>query len=396
MLNRLCYDIQRDGLRSPMKVPKLTASCLSVIALLVSPAISAVPQLQPSKQPKFCIDYNSSDQYQELLTSSMAVSDRYIVFGNYKTNQVTIYQRDDQDRWLKFRTITPPTDSPFAKIGSGFGGAVAFDRDTLIISAYAGSNSPTERELFQQVTDGGQYFASAIYKTSISTVDKLLRIDHPAPREITGGNLAIHNGRIAFGIYRSYLPERIPDTSIGILSSRGLQIIKNPVLSDISFGGGIALRDNILITLSKKTDMNGSMWIYDLDKPTARPKKVSLEFWPDQVRISDKFIIVGASRNIPNSSTFLLNRSNLSKVIIKGDSNVDVNDRIMVRSHPGANYGEVFIPAQLEIFDLRKNTHRLIERREGSYRLALLSQNYLFSIERKNDIDNICIERTSI
>jgi hypothetical protein len=138
------------------------------------------------------------------------------------------------------------------------------------------------------------------------------------------------------------------------------------------------------------------MWIYDLDKPKARPKKVSLGFWPDQIRISNKFIIAGASRRIPNSSTFLLNRSNLSKVIIKGDSNVDVNDRIMVRSDPGASYAEVSVPAQLEIFDLRKNTPRLIERRQGSYRLALLSQNYLFSIERKNDIDNICIERTPI
>jgi hypothetical protein len=385
-----------------MKVFKFTASFLCAfaqcplwgIALLVSPAISGVSQLQPSKQPKFCIDYKPSDQ--DILTNSMAVSDRYIVFGNYKTNQVTIYQRDDRDRWLKFRTITPPTDSPFAKIGSGFGGAVAFDRDTLIISAYANTalNPSAKRELFQQVTDGGEYFTSAIYKTSISTVDKLLRIDHPAPKEITGGNLAIHNDIIAFGIYRSYLPGRTSDTSIGVLSSRGLRVIKNPVLSDMPFGGGIALRDNLLITFSEKANLNGSMWIYDLYKPKARPKEVSLGFWPDQVRISDKFIIVGASRNLPNSRTFLLNRSNLSKVIIKGESNVDVNDRIMVRSDPGANYGEVFIPAQLEIFDLRKNAPRLIERREGSYRLALLSRNYLFSIERKSDIDNICIERT--
>jgi hypothetical protein len=394
MLNRLCYDTQSDGLRSPMKVPKLTASCLSVIALVVSPAISAVPQLQPSKQPKFCIDYKPSDQ--DILTNSMAVSDQYIVFGNAKTNQVTIYQRDDRDRWLKFRTITPPADSPFAKIGSGFGNAIAFHQDTLVIAAYAGSDSSTRQELFQQVTDGGQYFASAIYKTSISTVGDLLRIDNPAPREITGGDLSIHNGKIAFNIYRSYTPGVIPETSIGVLSSRGLRIIKKPILSDLSFGGIVVLRDSLLITISSKVDMNGNMWIYDLDKPTARPKKVSLGFWPDQVHISDKFIIVGASKNIPNSSTLLLNRSNLSKVIIKGDSNVDVNDKIMVRSHPGADYGEVFIPAQLEIFDLSKKTPRLIEKRQGSYRLALLSRNYLFSIERKKNIDITCIEQISI
>jgi hypothetical protein len=316
----------------------------------------------------------------------MAVSDRYIVFGNAKTNQVTIYQRDDRDRWLKFRTIMPPADSPFARIGSGFGTTVTFDQDTLIIAASVNtaSNPSAKQELLQQ-----------IYKTSISNVDKLLRIDHPALQEITGGNLAIHNGRIAFGTYQPSLPSS-PDTSIGVLSSRGLQVIKNPVIGNTSFGEAIALRDNLLITFSIKVAVDGNMWIYNLDKPEARPKKVSLGFWPDQIRISNKFIIAGASRRIPNSSTFLLNRSNLSKVIIKGDSNVDVNDRIMVRSDPGANYAEVSVPAQLEIFDLRKNNPRLIERRQGSYRLALLSQNYLFSIERKNNIDNICIERTPI
>jgi hypothetical protein len=225
-----------------MKVFKFAASFLRVfaqcplwgIALLVSPAISGVPQLQPSKQPKFCIDYNSSDQ--DIYAGSMAVSDRYIVFGNAKTNQVTIYQRDDRERWLKFRTITPPADSPFARIGSGFGTTVAFDQDTLIIAASVNtaSNPSAKRELLQQ-----------IYKTSISNVDKLLRIDHPALQEITGGNLAIQNGRIAFGTYQSSLPSP-PDTSIGVLSSRGLQVIKNPVIGDASFGEAIALRDNLL------------------------------------------------------------------------------------------------------------------------------------------------------
>jgi hypothetical protein len=325
----------------------------------------------------------------------MVVSDQYIIFGNDKTNKVMIYQRDNRDRWLPFRTITPPADSPFAKIGSGFGNAVAFDKDTLIIAAYAGSNSSIRQELFQQVTDSGQRFASAIYKTSISTPSKLLRIDNPAPREVTGGNLAIHNGMIAFGIHRLHSNTVDSGTSIGILSSQGSRTIKKSISNSQYFGGTIALRDNLLVTASL-TVRTGHVWIYDLEKPTASPKKVSLEFWPDHVRISNKFIIAGTFNHIPNASTLVINRSNLSKVIIKGDNNVDVNDNIMVRSNPGANYGETFIPAQLEIFDLRKRTPQLIEKREGSYRLALLSQNYLFSVERKNNIDITCVERTSI
>jgi hypothetical protein len=384
-----------------MKVFKFTASFLCAfaqcplwgIALLVSPAISGVPQLQPSKQPKFCIDYKPSDQ--DILTNSMAVSDRYIVFGNYKTNQVTIYQRDDRDRWLKFRTITPPADSPFAKIGSGFGTAVAFDRDTLIIAAYAGSNSSTRQELFQQVADNGQYFANAIYKTSISTTGSLFRIDNSAPKEIAGGNLAIHNSRIAFGIHRFYDSREIP-SYINVLSGHNVLSIKEPAFNSRWFGKTVALRDNLLVTTSTGMDSNGNVWIYDLDKPTSKPRKVALGFQVNQVRISRKFIVARGPDHETALNTLILNRLNGTKAIIAGNGIIDVNDRMMVRSHTGADYGEVFIPAQLEIFDLRKKLPHLLEKRNGVYRLALLSENFLFSVERKDKIDNICIERTSI
>jgi hypothetical protein len=389
-----------------MKVLKFTASFLCAfaqcplwgIALLVSPAISGVPQLQPSKQPKFCIDYNSNGQY--ISTSSMAVSDRYIVFGNYKTNQVTIYQRDDQDRWLKFRTITPPADSPFSKIGSGFGTAVAFDQDTLIIGAYAESNSSTRQELFQQVADNGQYFANATYKTSISTDGSIFRIDdNSAPREIAGGSMAIHNSRIAFGVHRFYASQEIP-SYINVLSGRNVLSIKEPAFNSRWFGRTVALRDNLLVTTSVGTGSNkapnGNVWIYDLDKPTSKPRKVALDFPVNQVRISRKFIVANGPNNQTNPNTLILNRLNGAKAIIAGNGIIDVNDRMMVRSHTGADYGEVFIPAQLEIFDLRKKLPQLLEKRKGVYLLTLLSENFLFSVERKDKIDNICIERTSI
>jgi hypothetical protein len=389
-----------------MKVLKFTASFLCAfaqcplwgIALLVSPAISGVPQLQPSKQPKFCIDYNFNGQY--ISTSSMAVSDRYIVFGNDKTNQVTIYQRDDQDRWLKFRTITPPADSPFAKIGSGFGTAVAFDQDTLIIGAYAESNSSTRQELFQQVADNGQYFANATYKTSISTDGSIFRIDdNSAPREIAGGSMAIHNSRIAFGVHRFYASQEIP-SYINVLSGRNVLSIKEPAFNSRWFGRTVALRDNLLVTTSVGTGSNkapnGNVWIYDLDKPTSKPRKVALDFPVNQVRISRKFIVANGPNNQTNPNTLILNRLNGAKAIIAGNGIIDVNDRMMVRSHTGADYGEVFIPAQLEIFDLRKKLPQLLEKRKGVYLLTLLSENFLFSVERKDKIDNICIEWTSI
>jgi hypothetical protein len=389
-----------------MKVFKFTASFLCAfaqcplwgIALLVSPAISGMPQLQPSKQPKFCIDYNFNGQY--ISTSSMAVSDRYIVFGNDKTNQVTIYQRDDQDRWLKFRTITPPADSPFAKIGSGFGTGVAFDRDTLIIGAYAESNSSTRQELFQRVADNGQYFVNATYKTSISTDGSIFRIDdNSAPREIAGGSMAIHNSRIAFGVHRFYASREIP-SYINVLSGRNVLSIKEPAFNSRWFGRTVALRDNLLVTTSVGTGSNkapnGNVWIYDLDKPTSKPRKVALDFPVNQVRISRKFIVANGPNNQTNPNTLILNRLNGAKAIIAGNGIIDVNDRMMVRSHTGADYGEVFIPAQLEIFDLRKKLPQLLEKRKGVYLLALLSENFLFSVERKDKIDNICIERISI
>jgi hypothetical protein len=388
MLNRLCYDTQSDGLRSPMKVPKLTASCLSVIAFLVSPAISAVPQLQPSKQPKFCIDYNSSNQ--DVSTSTMAVSDRYIVFGNDKTNQVTIYQRDDQDRWLRFRTITPPADSPFAKIGSGFGSSVAFDQNTLVIGAYSESRSSVKRELFDQMTDNGKYFSSAIYKTLISSANSLVRIDNSTPKEVVGGKVAIHKGRIAFSVVRRYDTKII--SYIKVLSGQNVQTIEEPLPVTARFGWTFALRDNLLITANIARN-GASLWMYNLDRIGKSPRKIALNFIPDQIYTSDEFIAAGIFSIYEGVETLIINRSNQSRMIIRRSGNIAINDKVMIRSHTGTDFGESHIPAQMEIFDLRRKSPKLIEKREGVYDLALLSKNYLFIVQRELHGLKICIER---
>ena len=71
---------------------------------------------QPIKQ---CVNSYPSDT--DNFGSALAVNDKYLVVGDPYSNQLVVYTRDRDGKWLRTREVLPPEDSTAYKVGSGFG-----------------------------------------------------------------------------------------------------------------------------------------------------------------------------------------------------------------------------------------------------------------------------------
>ena len=65
---------------------------------------------------------------------SVAINERYLAVGDPNANRVSIYTRDNSDRWTRTKYILPPKNSVPYKLGRGFGRILELDDDALLIS----------------------------------------------------------------------------------------------------------------------------------------------------------------------------------------------------------------------------------------------------------------------
>jgi hypothetical protein len=353
---------------------KIAAACLLAIILPLS-LVPVVSSRSGNKQS--CAIAQAGDS--RLFGDAVAVGQNYMAIGDRLANRIVIYQKQPRGTWSRLRIISPPAGSPIAKIGQGFGYTLALDQNTLVIGAFAQSANTTPG-----VATG------AVYRTTIDRATPLERLDQPAASEITGLSVAAAHGRIAWGLNRYDQTGRSPGR-IELLTNSQRRSITVPAAESNQFGVGLALGKDLLV--SSSFDGQHKVWLFDLAQDSS--KKIVVNFMASQIAVSDRFIAAGAFQAFGTSGnkdqTLVIRQADQATALIDGNGQLSLNQKFLVRSHPGSQVGEDNQPTQTEIFDLSTMPPQLVDRQIGVSH-AGLKDNFLVVRQTSNSGIKICLK----
>ena len=232
------------------------------IATLFIAAISyLIIGASPSYPIKHCINSLPGDSFS--FGYGLATYDKYLVVGDPWANQVVIYTRDRDDKWLRIRQIAAPKDSTAHEVGSGFGHTIALDEDLLIIGSFTvidpENNEVVNPKDFQE-NNGIFSTSTALYQTRLDKETEVKRIDLPdVPTKgaIPNGAVVAENGKIGFIFSQKRPAKRIKRINqVYVLLNGKAHALPGgklelrsalKVWSASIYGSDIALKNNLLL-----------------------------------------------------------------------------------------------------------------------------------------------------
>jgi hypothetical protein len=254
--------------------------------------------------------------------NSLTANEKYLAVGDTLAGRVVIYHRSPQNKWVRFRTVSPPaypTRSTLYRL--------ALAGDILVIGTItvtdclneqnqqfypyrppADKNAMAfcnEKTLRIKHTSRGlleEVYAGAVYQTLVTSDAPLERIDDPKPRELAGFSVAADGHKIAFAV-ATY--DESGETS-GYTT-----VISNGHRRIFTSSGAIGLCNNLLVVGSTIDSEHGRVVIYDLATSNPSPQVVEVPISIGKTVLTDKFIAVCNLRSM-YSKTLILNLTDLS------------------------------------------------------------------------------------
>lgn len=351
-----------------------------------------------------CFDSQPRDS--SSFAKSLAMSDHYLAIGD--ANRVIVYTRTEDNQWLRTKEILPPRGSVPDKYNSGFGRNLMLDRSALVIAAsiQKAQYEVIESKDFQNIGDKvTSYIFRGIYKTDLSQDAIVERLDVHKNNQLPGSFTA-DEGKIAFTIFRieelrKYDIEYKLD-KINILSKDE----KNDLLpllvgEERKLGGGIELKNNLLLVGASIQDLRTVGWLFDLEQLDLSPRKIIApeDFVASSIELSDKFVVAGKSRpwmshkGVPRipPKTLITSIETGATHLIDGYGRLSLDGNILAR----LRYANPSIKEEklLEVFRLDDNAtaHRIIRRKRIDR--ALVYNNLLTTVQKTDSGKRVCIER---
>jgi hypothetical protein len=281
--------------------------------------------------------------------------------------------------WNRIRVISPPEDSPFSDISSGFGCSLGLDGETLIIGAskqivnLRNNFDDCEQRLFPFCPTGIRNirFAGAVYQTTVDEISPLQRIDIPREGSQAAGSVAAAGGNISFGVIDFSASD--PFSGYTVLISKGrTHFLKSR--------GSVVMGDKYTAFISDEQDKILLFNSQSLDDP---PQEVIVPFLARSFALSDNFIAVnngfvpgGTNRSLDKAQSFVVRLKDGANCIIEEYGKIALNNCFLVFSF---DY-EYIYPSQghLKIFSLNDMTNpKLIREENDGIKKAKLTDNFL-------------------
>lgn len=300
-----------------------------------------------------CIAPESDDCF-DSFGASVVINNKYLAIGDFLSNRVVIYTRDNSGQWNRSRTILPPKDSVPDQFGIGFGKNLQLDGNFLIVSVsvFQELKYVTNPEDFQEIIKSTCYFRERY----------LVNLDCETEVKPIGLAIEKNPGLITFNLLSEGEIKKVT------LSDRG----------EKGFGASFAYCQNMLLVGSPSYEEETGAWLYDLDRLEREPEKLASPnvLVGGTVALNEKFAAVsvigdhsGVFRIYPQ---YMLNKSQktLIKAIDNGSTNVfngigelSLSGNILARMRPLAPH--VNQCGLLEVFRLDENaTPNFILRQE--------------------------------
>jgi hypothetical protein len=319
-----------------------------------------------------------------LRVSGLVVSQNYLALAG--GNNVIVYRRNPQGRWVESHKIEPPPNSPVIQRG-GFGFSMALDGNNLIIGAFFSKGQPTAADRseypFRQPNSDAAY-GGAIYRTDVRKPAPVERIDQPKAGEVVGFNVAAHQGNVVFPV-NHYDSKGTFSSYTTLISGKTNRSINIP-------SGTVAIRNNILVVgntsfLGGNSPYNvGTLSIFDLRRLTQSPRKIETNFPVISVSISDQLIAASGSRHVRYSAesqrkALIIRVKDGTEHILKGSGIIYAHRNLIVRSYPYTPDYET--PGQIELFDFQDiNKPRLMyAKKQVDAQAAQVNDQELFTIQ---------------
>ena len=383
--------------------------------------IAAISCLMVGAKPfypiKQCVDSLPGDSFS--FGYGLATHVKHLVVGDLGANQVVIYTRDRDGKWLRTREILPPKDSTAYKVGSGFGHTVALDGDILIIGTFTVID-PENNEVVnpKDFQENNVIFSTstALYQTRLDKETEVKRIDLPnVPTKgaIPNGAVVAENGKIGFIFSQKRSRKRI--NRVYMLSDGKAQELPggnlaykfpSKVKSISIYGSDIALKSNLLLVSIDRDKERGGIWLFDLNSPQSKPQKLTIPLVAPaivSVAISKKFIAISNSSTssspyLPNlfDTTLIKNIVTGSTKIIGGAGGISLDSNILARTRSipdGQEYPSVNeIPRVLEVFRLEDDATPHLIQKHGDIESASVQNGLLITDRETASGRRICTE----
>jgi len=396
---------------SKMKIINLLFSVLCYLAINSSPVYAEAQ----------CFDSLPSDS--SFFGNILAAENKYLVVGDPGANRVIIYTRELDDKWLRTREILPPKNSTAYKVGSGFGSTIALDGDHLVIGSFTVIKPENTKAVNpQDFHENNGIFSSstALYLTRINEEAEVKRINFPdIPKNgvLPTGKVMAEDGKISFIFSQQQPGKRIKRINQIYLLSNGKNHalpsgkleyeIKTKVGSINIYGIDIDLKNSLLIVSIDRDQNKGGVWLFNLDSPQSKPKKIDLPFIKPakvSVAISDQFIAIS---NTPKSYlshlfeqsgiTLIRNIATGSTIITEGVGHLSLDKNILVRirSIPNGRENQTVdeIPRTAEVFMLDDDATPKLFQTLNDVRSAIVQNGLLISVRKTVFGKEVCTEQ---
>ncbi len=347
------------------------------LSLLLLAGCFTACALPESTLAEICLDRQIGDSYR--VGESLTADQKYLAVGDPGANRVTVYRRTATQRWIKFRTISPPKNSLIDNIGSGFGYSLALTEDTLVIGAYASKQNPQDQERilypFQPFGRNGLAYTGAIYSTSIGSNAQLKRIDRSHAKELSGFSVVADAGKIAFGVLGYNNQNKTSKYTI-LLSKNNRRVI--------DIGGEIALHKDRLAVGRNIDKQQGHISIFNLRTPEILPEIIKVPLQGiSAIELTDKFLIiseqkylVSTSKETSEAKILVFDLLSRNSNLFAGPGSISAYENLFISSYPTTGDSEIL--GRISLFDLSATPPKMLSTNRMNIKQSFLSKNFLF------------------
>jgi hypothetical protein len=330
---------------------------------------------------------------------SLAANEKYLAVGDTGANRVVVYHRNSQNKWVRFRIVSLPTNPSIANSSSSCTNyKLALSKDTLIIGtvtseirfneqnrqlylyrppteevAMAYSNQRTLRVNHHQEGLLEEAYTGAVYQTLVASNTPLERIDNPKPGELAGFSVAAEGEKIAFAV-ATYSKADDP--------SGYTTVISNGHHCTFMSSGEIALYNNLLVVGSTVNCQQGRVSIFDLAVSNPCPQTVNVPISIAEIALMKKFIAIeeqgSRRRYYKKSKTLILNIDELSITTLNGVGSISAYDNLLLRCHSTTKVEHY--EGLMELFDTNYVPPKLLHKSNSEASQGLLTKGLLFIV----------------
>ena len=318
---------------------------------------------------------------------SVAINKKYLVVGDIGKSKVIIYISDDSGRWSRDREIQPPVNIAFDGRDSIFGNSLELDGDILTISARIRNLDISKDGLsLTQAANTSPQYSYRRYLINLKTETKVKPIDllvQPKPES----NL------VRFNLLRQGKIEQfvLPDMGAKYLGS-----------DKSSYSSMVALHESLLLVGYSSPDKTGGAWLFDLDRPKAKPQRLAVEnnALGSTVAIYQQFAAVGSNGhywyfpqgNVRDRSfkTLIRNLNNGSTTVIDSFGELSLSGDILAIMRPCNPEEE--LAGLLKVFRLDKETKPHLISKQTDVTKAKVQNGFLITLKTYHRVE-LCIEQ---